>query len=74
MLGLFTVFTAGAPNTPQALDTISLLVPQGWAVRSFRQAMEGEPLPNITLTFAVILLWSAVFFFIGQYRLRKRFE
>jgi len=36
--------------------------------------MEGEPLPNITLTFAVILLWSAVFFFIGQYRLRKRFE
>jgi len=74
MLGLISVFTAGAPNTLAALDTISLLVPQGWAVRSFRQAMEGEPLPNITLTFAVILLWSAVFFFVGQYRLRKRFE
>ena len=74
MLGLFTVFTVGAPNTPQALETISLLVPQGWAIRSFRQAMEGETLSNITGTFAVILLWSAVFFFIGQYRLRKRFE
>jgi ABC-2 type transport system permease protein len=74
MLGLFTVFTVGAPNTPEALDTISLLVPQGWAMRSFRQALEGDALPNIALTFTVVLLWSAVFFSIGQYRLRKRFE
>lgn len=74
MLGLFTVFTAGAPNTPEALESISLLVPQGWALRTFRQTMDGEALPDIVLTFAVILLWSAVFFFIGQHRLRKRFE
>jgi ABC-type multidrug transport system permease subunit len=74
MLGLFTVFTVGAPNTPEALDTISLLVPQGWAMRSFRQALEGDALPNIALTFTVVLLWSAVFFSIGPYRLRKRFE
>ncbi|MFN2105305.1 MAG: ABC transporter permease [Candidatus Promineifilaceae bacterium] len=74
MVGLFTVFTVGSPNTPQALDTVSLLVPQGWAMRPFRQAIEGDALPNIALTFAVILLWSAVFFFVGQYRLRKRFD
>jgi ABC-2 type transport system permease protein len=74
MLGLFTVFTASSPNTPEALETVSLLVPQGWAMRTFRQAMDGETLPNVVLTFAVILLWSAVFFFTGQHRLRKRFD
>ena len=74
MIGLFTVFTASAPGTPQALETVSLLVPQGWAIRPFRQAMDGDTLPQIGLTFAVILLWSAAFFLIGQYRLRKRFD
>jgi ABC-2 type transport system permease protein len=74
MLGLFTVFTAGSPNTPQALETVSLLVPQGWAMRTFRQAMDGDTLSQIGLTFGVILVWSAAFFLIGQYRLRKRFD
>jgi ABC-2 type transport system permease protein len=74
MLGLFTVFTAGAPNTPAELETVSLLVPQGWAIRTFRQAMEGSALPDIAVTFAVILVWSAIFFFIGQRRLQKRFS
>ena len=74
MLGLFTVFTAGSPNTPQALETVSLLVPQGWAMRTFRQAMDGDTLSQIGFTFGVILVWSAAFFLIGQYRLRKRFD
>ena len=73
MVGLMTVFTASAPNTPQALETVSLLVPQGWAMRTFEQAMNGGALSDVVLTFGVILLWSAVFFFAGQYRLRKRF-
>lgn len=73
MLGLFTVFTAGAPNTPPLLDTISLLVPQGWAIRTFRQAMDGRELNEIVITFGIILIWSAVFFIIGQRRLQKRF-
>lgn len=74
MLGMFTVFTASSSNTPAALQTVSLLVPQGWAIRTFRQALEGDALPDIIFTFAVILLWSALFFFIGQHRLQKRFS
>jgi ABC-type multidrug transport system permease subunit len=73
ILGVFTVFTSGSPNTPPILDTISLLVPQGWAMRTFRQAMEGERISDIAITFGVILLWSAIFFIIGQRRLQKRF-
>jgi ABC-2 type transport system permease protein len=74
MLGLFPIFTASTPNTPQALETVSLFVPQGWAMRTFRLAMEGSGLGDISLTFGVILLWSAVFFAVGQYRLRRRFD
>lgn len=73
MLGLFTVFTAGSPNTPAALETISLFVPQGWAMRTFRLAMDGSALPDIWLTFGVTLLWSGLFFIIGQRRLQRRF-
>lgn len=73
MLGLFPVFTAGAPTIPAALETVSLLVPQGWAIRTFRQAMDGRALSDVALTLGVILLWSTAFFLIGQRRLQKRF-
>lgn len=73
MLGMMSVFTAGAPNTPPALDTIGLLVPQGWAIRGLRQAMEGQALSDSVLTLAVVLALSALFFAAGQWRLRKRF-
>ncbi len=73
MLGLMSVFTAGAPNTPPALNTIGLLVPQGWAIRGMRQAMDGAELADNLLTLGVVVALSAVFFFAGQWRLRKRF-
>lgn len=73
MLGMMSIFTAGNPNTPAALDTMGLFVPQGWAIRGLRQAMEGVGLNDIIWTVGIILLWSAVFFIIGQWRLQKRF-
>lgn len=73
MLGLFTVFTGGAANTPDALETISLFVPQGWAIRAFQQTLDGRPLSELLFTFAGVLLWSVLFFWVGQYRLKRRF-
>lgn len=73
MLGLFPVFTAGSTGTSPALETVSLLVPQGWAVRGLRQSMEGRPLSDLALTVGAVMLWSAAFFIIGQFRLRRRF-
>jgi ABC-2 type transport system permease protein len=73
MIGMMTIFTASAPYTPPALNTISLLVPQGWAIRGLRQAIEGSELSSLALTFLIVLLWSALFFAIGQRRLQRRF-
>ena len=41
MLGVINMFTMGAPNANPMADKISLLVPQGWAMRSLSLAMDG---------------------------------
>jgi ABC-2 type transport system permease protein len=73
MLGLIPVFTAGVPDQPGALEIVSLLVPQGWAMRGLTLAMDGAAVPEMLPVLGVILLWSAVFALVGQYRLSKRF-
>lgn len=73
MLGLISVFTASAGAPPPALNTISLLVPQGWAIRGLRQAMDGAASRDLLLTLGAIAVWSALFFVIGQRRLQRRF-
>lgn len=73
MIGLIPVFTAGVPNQPKSLETISLLVPHGWAMRSLEIAHEGGAIVDILPIFAGLLGWALVLGFIGQYRLQKRF-
>lgn len=74
MVGLMPVFTAGAPNQPEALQTVSLLVPQGWAMRGLTIAMEGGTLADLAPTLLVVLLWTALFGFIALRRFRRRFD
>jgi len=73
MLGLIPIFTSGVPNQPQSLKTISLLVPQGWAMRSLEIAHGGGAIVDILPIFAGLIAWALVLGFIGQYRLQKRF-
>jgi ABC-2 type transport system permease protein len=73
MLGLIPVFTAGVPNQPQSLQAVSLLVPQGWAMRSLTVANDGGNVADLLPIFAGLLAWALVLGFIGQRRLQKRF-
>jgi ABC-2 type transport system permease protein len=72
MLGMATVFTGGY-QTSGTLATISLFVPQGWAVRGLLQTMNGAPLGDVLLTVAVLLIIGAVLFTVGAMRFQKRF-
>lgn len=72
MLGLINVFTAGQITSP-TINVASLLVPQGWAIRILQQAIDGADVDRFVLTLGVVLLWCAVFAFIGQRRLQRRF-
>jgi ABC-2 type transport system permease protein len=72
MLGMAKVFT-GASTASGPLDTISLFVPQGWAVRGLLQTMNAAPLGDILLTVAGLLVISAFLFTIGAMRFQKRY-
>lgn len=73
MIGIFSVFTTNVPNASKITNTLSLIVPQGWAMRSLRLAMEGASLAEFTPILAGILAWSAALFTIGILRFRKRY-
>ncbi|GMQ78921.1 MAG: hypothetical protein BMS9Abin02_1468 [Anaerolineae bacterium] len=73
MIGLIGVFTAGAPNQPEAIQTISLLVPQGWAIHGLVISMDGGNVIDLLPIFGGLMVWSFVFSFIGQRRMRSRF-
>jgi ABC-2 type transport system permease protein len=72
MLGMVKVFTGGS-STSSTLDTISLFVPQGWAVRGLLQTMNGAPLGDVLLTVAGLLVIGAVLFTVGAIRFQKRY-
>ena len=73
MIGMISIFAQGSPAAQQLGSTVSLLVPQGWAVRGLVQAMNGLPVADVLLTTLVMLVWSAAFFTIGVWRFNRRY-
>ena len=73
MIGMARIFTMGMPNPPPTVEVISLFVPQGWAVRGISASMEGGSLENILFSLFGLLVWSLVFFLIGNARFKRRY-
>jgi len=73
MLGMIKIFTMGDANPSPMMDVVSLVVPQGWAVRGMLQNSAGAQPSDILLTLAILLIWSIVFFSIGAWRFQRRF-
>jgi len=74
MLGMIKIFTLQVPNTTPMMQTVSLLVPQGWAVNGFLQSAAAASITDTLVTVVVLLLWSIVFFSIGAWRFQRRFS
>jgi ABC-2 type transport system permease protein len=73
MLGMIRIFAMGSPSAAKMSETVSLLVPQGWAVRGLMQSMGVEPISNVLTTLLASLVWSAVFFVVGVWRFNRRY-
>jgi ABC-2 type transport system permease protein len=73
MLGMISIFAMDSPSGQNLGETVSLVVPQGWAIRGLMQAMQGEPVARVLLTMLVLLVWSAAFFIIGVLRFNRRY-
>ncbi len=70
MIGMIQVI-ASSSNT--AVKTVSLLAPQGWAIRGLVQSMNAEPFSSVLITSVVMLVWGAVFFIVGVLRFNRRY-
>lgn len=73
MVGMITVFTGTVSTASSAMNTVSLTVPQGWAVQAWRLLLEGGGLGDVLVPVAVMLAAGIVFFAIGVLRFRKRY-
>jgi hypothetical protein len=73
MIGMIKIFAMNSPVAAKMGDTVSLLVPQGWAIHGLLQAMNGEPMTHVLTTTLVSMLWSAVFFVVGVWRFNRRY-
>jgi ABC-type Na+ efflux pump permease subunit len=71
MLGISSVFTVGT-SAEEAFKFIPLVVPQGWAMQALEAAWGGN-LGNTLLLTGGMLVWSLVFFLVGNTRFKKRF-
>jgi len=70
MVGMIQVI-ASSPGS--GAKTVSLLAPQGWAIRGLVQSMNGEAVSTVLVTALVMLAWSAVFFIVGVLRFNRRY-
>jgi ABC-2 type transport system permease protein len=74
MVGMIGIFTAGVPGASAgAFATISLLTPQGWAVRGYELLLQNGAIGEVMPYTAVMLGLSVAFFTIGVLRFRRRF-
>ena len=73
MVGMIRIFAGNASGSDRLIDTVSLFVPQGWAIRGLMQSMNGEPVSLVLVTSLVLLAWSAAFFTIGVLRFNRRY-
>ncbi len=71
MLGMAGVFTGGTP-IEETFTWLQLLVPQGWAMKAYEGAWNGN-LTNTLLFTGGLFIWAIVCFLIGNARFSKRF-
>ncbi len=73
LVGMVGIFAMGAPTAKTLSDSVSLLVPQGWAMRGLLQILNDQPPTDILLTLLVLIGWSVVFFVVGVLRFNRRY-
>ena len=73
MVGMISIFAPGSPSAARLGDTVSLLVPQGWAIRGLMHSMNGDPVNTVLVSTLVMFIWSAMFFIIGVLRFNRRY-
>jgi ABC-2 type transport system permease protein len=67
------LFTNGIPNVPEVMEKVSLSMPQGWALHTWKLSLAGSSAGAILLPALVLTALGAVFFAVGLTMFRRRF-
>jgi ABC-2 type transport system permease protein len=67
------LFTSGIPNLPEIFGTVSLVTPQGWALRAWQVALSGGRLVEVLPAVTVLIAMGLVFMTVGVLVFRRRF-
>jgi ABC-2 type transport system permease protein len=71
MLGISSVFTAGSP-VEETFRFLPLLVPQGWAMQAIEYTWSANPEKALLFSGGMVV-WSLVFFLVGNARIKRRY-
>ena len=66
------LFTANI-SMPEAFTMLANFTPQGWVIKSWSVVMNGQPISDLLLPFAVMTAMGIVMFVIGAMMFRKRY-
>jgi ABC-2 type transport system permease protein len=67
------LMTTGFTNMPEEFNTLTLFMPQGWALQTFRTAMVSRHLSTVLESALITIVIGAVCFVIGAQLFRRRF-
>jgi ABC-2 type transport system permease protein len=67
------LFTSGIPNLPEIFGTVSLVTPQGWALRAWEVALDGGGMVDVLPALTVLITMGLVFLTAGVLVFRRRF-
>jgi ABC-2 type transport system permease protein len=67
------LMTTGFPNMPEGFTTLTRLMPQGWALETFRTAMTASHLTTVLTPALITVAIGAACFLIGAQLFRRRF-
>jgi ABC-2 type transport system permease protein len=74
MLGMIPVFGGNSPTASGLGSTVSLLVPQGWAILCLLQSINAAATLDVLLSALALFAWSAAFFTAGIWRFSRRYH
>jgi ABC-2 type transport system permease protein len=67
------LYSMTMPNAPAFMDTLSLFMPQGWVMRSWKLTLNGGQLLDVLLPVLVAVAVGTVLFGIGTLNFRRRY-
>ena len=67
------LYSMTIPNAPAFMDTMSLFMPQGWVLRSWKLTLNGASLADVLLPVLVAVVIGVALFSIGTLNFRKRY-